>query len=464
MTNIPKIRTKYGEGIGIELFIQFPDITSYEKTYLSGDEALAQTTLSVISGKNFSANDYVVIGNPGEETCEIRKVSSQTDTTLVTDALDFAHPRGTEITYIPFNQIVVVRSEDSGTTYSALTAVDIRPDLVETYIPRTSDASTDYYKCRFYNSTTTLYSSYSDEVIGTGFAENSVHNIKKRAMDDLGEKIDTDITDDWLNSKLWEARRELDNDKTIRKWSFRIKRNSNIGSIIPGTYTLDVPTDLRKPNTNENILSLRVGEDNQPLDYQDINRFNTNYYNIRHTTLNGTVAFGATTITLTDSGDFDDSGNIYIAGDTVDDSIDVVAYTANAETTNVLSGVTGVQAAGHVTGKDVWQDANFGLPAAYTVDGENKHLQFDIPFDDDYAGENIYMDYYTILPSYNSDGDLLDEPEWDLFVSWLKWSIKQHRAKGKLKQAEDADYAEWLKGKDNIISKERLNQDMYFTL
>ena len=50
---LPKIRTKYGEGIGIELFIQFPDISENEKTFLSADEAVGQTTLSVISGRIF---------------------------------------------------------------------------------------------------------------------------------------------------------------------------------------------------------------------------------------------------------------------------------------------------------------------------------------------------------------------------------------------------------------------------
>ena len=198
MTLLPRLKTKYGESIGVELFIQFPDISENEKTFLSVDEASAQTTLSVISGRNFAANEYVLIGNVGEEKAEIRKVSSQTDTTLVVDALLFAHSRGTKLQFIPYNQIVVSRSTDAGVTYTSLSAVDIRPDSSETYIQRTSDASTDYYKYRFYNSTSTLYSSYSDPVIATGFADNSVWSIKKRALTQLGEKIGDVITDEFL--------------------------------------------------------------------------------------------------------------------------------------------------------------------------------------------------------------------------------------------------------------------------
>src|SRR3990167_6408983 len=97
---IPKIKVKYGEGIGIEIFLQFPDISQNEKTFLSADEAVGQTALSVVSGRNFSANDYVLTGENGDEQAEIRLVSSQSDAALNTDALLFAHPRGTKIQFI----------------------------------------------------------------------------------------------------------------------------------------------------------------------------------------------------------------------------------------------------------------------------------------------------------------------------------------------------------------------------
>ena len=458
---LPKLRVRFGEGIGVELFIQFPDISQNEKTFLSADEAIGQTTLSVISGKNFSANEYVFKGNNGEETAEIRKVSSQTDTTLVTDALDFASPRGTKIQFIPYNQIVVERSTDGGDNYTALDAVDIRPDSTETYIQRSADDSTDYYKYRFYNSTTTLYSSYSDEVIATGFADNSVWSIKKRALSQLGEEVGDVLTDEFLNESLWEGRRELDNEASIGKWSFRIKRNHNAGSIIPGTYQLTLPTNLRRPNTADNILSLRIGQDGQPLEYQDIVRFNKNYYNIYHTTLNGDVADTDTSIVLTDSGDFEDSGSISVAAPSISGTIDSVAYTANTLSTNTISGVTGIADDGHSDGADVWQNANFGLPSAYTIDGENKKAEFDIPFDDDYAGENIYMDYYSAMPAYNSDADILDEPEYDLFVDFLKWKIKYKKSNGKLSPKSDGDYLLWEKKKSSFIAKEKLGQDIY---
>ena len=64
---------------------------------------------------------------------------------------------------------------------------------------------------------------------------------------------------------------------------------------------------------------------------------------IATTTLNGVVAAGATSITLTDSSTFSAAGSGNIDGDTF-------AWTANA--TNVLSGITGISA-DHASGATV---------------------------------------------------------------------------------------------------------------
>ena len=154
MTNLPKFKVRYGENIGVELFIQFPDISANEKSFFDADEAVGQTTLSA-GGTNFSANDYVVLGQPGAEKTEIVKLSAAAATTLTSGATVFAHNRGDKIQFIPYNQIVVERSTDSGANYSALSAIDICADASETYLQRATDASTDMYRFRFYNSTST---------------------------------------------------------------------------------------------------------------------------------------------------------------------------------------------------------------------------------------------------------------------------------------------------------------------
>ena len=195
------------------------------------------------------------------------------------------------------------------------------------------------------------------------------------------------------------------------------------------------------------------------MEYQDKVRFNQNYRNIAHTTLNGAITSGSTSIILTDSGDFDESGNVYIAGEDTNDAVDTVAYTSNNEATNTLGGVTGIVSAGHSDGTDVWQDATFGFPTFYTViDG---YIYFDVPFEDDLAGEHIYMDYYGTLVAYDSDADSLDEPEYDMFVSYLKYKIKYRKANGSIDPKSDADYLEWISRKDNLIIKDLLGQYIF---
>jgi hypothetical protein len=442
------------------------DLTADKKnTFLTTDIASGGSTLTVQSIVGFTTNLPLCIGDIGEENSEIvqtHAATSPSGTTITLSAnLTFSHNRGTKVYIVYWNQIEISWSETTTGSKAVLDTIAIQSDQNETIYTDTAKTS-GYYFVRFKNSIDTTYSDYSDPISYSGYGANTVFSIKKRALDDLGEKIDgVIITDEWLNESLWEGRRELDNEESIGKWSFRIKRNYNAGSIIPGTFQLTLPTNLRKPTTAENILSIRIGEDGQELDYEDIVRFNRNYKGIKHTTLNGAVLAADTSIILTDSGDFDESGSIYVAGDSVDDTIDTIAYTANAETTNTISGVTGIQTGGHATGKDVWQNISFGLPTTFTIDGENKKAEFDIPFDDDYAGENIYMDYYSSLPVYDSDADELDEPQYDLFIDFLKWKIKYRKSNGKLEATKDSDFLLWEKKKKSFIAKEQLGQDIY---
>src|SRR3990167_10801071 len=96
MTILPKIRCKHGENIGVEIYVQFPDLQDEELSFFDADEAAAQTALSA-NGTNFSTDQYVVLGNPGHEKTEIVKThasTTPTSTVITTGATVFAHNRG----------------------------------------------------------------------------------------------------------------------------------------------------------------------------------------------------------------------------------------------------------------------------------------------------------------------------------------------------------------------------------
>lgn len=463
----PQIRVRTNSPIGNDIFFALPSLQGNNSSFLELDASVGVSSLTA-NGMFFSADQYIILGQPGQEKSEIVKISSVTNTSIaLATSTIFSHNRGDVITFIEYNQIEPMRSTDAGVNYSALTDIDINPQVAETYLQRTGDATTDYYKFRFYNSTSGLYSGYSDPVIASGYDDNSVYAIKQRALSQLGEKITDLITDNFLNDSLNEARRIVDMgtatvdgvSQRVLRWSFRTKFNTDIGNIISGTWSVTAPTDLRDRNTYKNILGLRIGRSNWPCTYQDQVRFRQNYLNVGHTTLNGAITTGSTSIILTSSGDFDASGSVVLAAQTVSQSKDTVAYTTNTLSTQTLGTVTGI-AQNAASGTDVWQQATFGMPTAFTID--NGVIYFDVPFDDTYSGENIYLDYYQALQPVDSDSDEVDEPFYDLYVPYLKFKIKSLKSNGALKPTDDGDYLLFQQGLGELISQEVLGQNVNF--
>lgn len=450
MIDLPRIRVKRGD-IGNEIWIKTPDISDQAKTYISADVAAAAVAFTVLSPANFASNTYVVIGEPGAEDTELRLITV-TGSSFGVAALTFPHTRGTVVRFIPFNQIELYSATAVGGTYSLVgSAFSIRVDALETFTSVAADAATKAYKVRFKNAQDSTYSDYSDEVIGSGYADNTVYSIKRRAMIGLGEKYSEVITDELLDSELWTARRDL--DALNKRWSFRTTFNSDIGTVSEGAYTVSVPATLRNPDSPQNILGLRIGKDGGNIRYVDKKTWDSYYEGVKHTTVATQPTVGQTTLVLTDAADFDDSGSILI-GDN--------AITYTGKSTNTL---TGIPASGdgsiddtHAAGTNVWQNASFGTPRFYTV-FEDK-IYFNCPFEDAIDGSNIFMDFYNMLPVKDSDSDVLDEPDYDMYVSYLKWVIKSRKSKGALKAETDSDYLEWIRRRKAFVDRETLNQDV----
>ncbi len=462
MSILPKMRTKYGEGIGVELFFQFPELQDAPSTYLDSDAAAGDVSLAA-NGVDFSIGQYILIGQPGNERTELLQIHASTapnsSAIVLSSALQFAHNRGEILRFIPYNQIAAEYSTDA-TNYSTIAAVAIRPDASETYMQRPSDLSTYTYRFRFYNSSVALYSAYSAATGSTGYADNSRYSIKSRALSEIGESIGDLITDQFLNDALNEGRRMADQNPTVFRWSFRTKFDAIIGYLLAGQWQIAAPTDLRDRNTPKNLLTLRMGQQNRPCVYQDRNRFNQNYLNVSHTTLSVAAVSGQTTLTLTNSRDFDASGVLTIASGILGSGVVSINYTSNNKATGVLSGVTGVPAAGFAAAVDIWQRYVPGLPTAYTID--NALISFDSPLLTTYDGQNVHADYYTAMSALTDDSSLLDEPFYDLYVSWLKWKIKYLKANGKIDRDGDTDFKDFMTGLGNLISQETPSQRINF--
>lgn len=464
MNIIPKLRTKFGESVGVEIFISPPNISLNNETFISTDSSSGASSFTVDNGLKFAVDEYFVGGNIGAEKTELERTHASTTPTATTITLaattstSHAHSRGEKIQFIPYNRIEIERSTDAGVSYSNLTTVNIRVDSENTYYNHTAGASTDLYRARFENEASSDVSEYSDGIIATGFVANSAGAIIDQALSDLGESIDDEVlTKKVLFDALTEGRREIDEDENIIRWEFRTVFNFNAYSIIPGQFKFTLPTNLRESATNKNILSVRFGRNKYKTTYRDQSLFDTFYNGIRHTTLNGAVITADTEITLTTSGDMDTSGSMVVAAQAIDEETDTVAYTGNTLTSNELTGVTGIRAAGHATGTDVWKGATFGEPRHYTVD--NGVISFTQPFSNEIAGETVELDYYKEITDINSDADLLDEPFYNIYVPYMRYRIKKRLDK-ELNWKDDEDYISWVQKKNAQINKQYNGQSM----
>uniref|UniRef100_A0A6H1ZGF0 Putative tail collar protein n=1 Tax=viral metagenome TaxID=1070528 RepID=A0A6H1ZGF0_9ZZZZ len=291
---------------------------------------------------------------------------------------------------------------------------------------------------------------WSDAEPYGNFDEDTVYSIKQRALDGLGEKLGGWLTSDWLNERLWEARRLVHAKR--KRWSWRQSFDTDLGNVVAGDYRVAMPTDMGKDDTPENIVGLRIGT-SQNLTYITKKEMDEEWESVARTTLASDYAIVDASVTLTDSRDIDESGSIQFNDE------ETLKYSANAESTGILTVSTAATSA-HSAAVNVYQNANFSLPDKFTI--YQGYIYFNHPIDADYVDQNYWIDYYKALTEYDSEGDELDEPEFDFYVHYLKFQIKHRQSQGKLKMTNDSDGQLFLSGVGDLIRKEMLGQSIQF--
>ena len=428
-------------------------------TYLLVDASAGITTLSVQSINAFTTNQILLIGELGQEESEIKythlTVSPASSSLYISAGLTFAHPQDTKIYIIPWDGVEFSRAATaSGAKTTLNVSKTIQVDKPETQWDDFTYSS-GFYFSRLRDSLNTRYSDYSDPVPYAGYDDGSVFSIKERALESVGEEISDIISHDFLNKKLWEARREF--HKAPGKRPFRKKLNTDIGNVSTGMYKIAVPSDLEKPYTAENVYKVQIGT-NKPLGYWDKKEMDDYYRDVPHTTLKNAYATADVYLIVNDSRDFLPSGSVTMEQD------NSVAYSANDVANGSLTISTAGSRAQATTGIDVWQNASYGLPTHFAVvqDADGTiYITFDRPLETLYLNQNIYADYYRTLVAYDSDADILDEPEPDMFTHYLSWSIKKKKNRG-LSPIDDADYLLWQKKKADALSNEYLGAEVSF--
>lgn len=468
------------ENLGGSLKILAVDNTELVKnkrnTYLTEDVVSSGTTIRVQSIVGFeqlstSSGQIVLVGNIGEERSEILTTSTSSGSgpsaaykeVTFSSGMQFDHPQDTKVSILDWNRVEFQYAGTATGTKTTISAypLAIRPDATETTFRDTTDpkarlsgfSSAAYYFARFNDTTASRNSDWSDAVFGTGYDDNSVYAIKKRALEEMGEVVDdVTITHEFLSQALWQARREYHQSKGKRP--FRRKYNTVIGTALTGSFRIELPTDVEKPFTSDNIYGVRIGA-NQNMRYYDKKEWDEDYRDIPHTYLTTAYTVGDQDLYCNSVRDFADSGAVTVEGTTI-------SYSAKG----VSGGTLRISSDGGwaaSVGSDVWQNASYGLPTMFTVfadPGGSAYIYFNRPIDTAYINMNIYADYYRTLVGYNSDGDILDEPSYDMYVDYLKAKIRHRKERLTTPITQDSDYQLWLSKKKENLENEFLGADI----
>jgi len=307
----------------------------------------ADTVLTIKNNTGFEQNDYVIIGQIGQEKTELKQVNAAVaaGTALTVTALTFAHDIDTPIYRVDFDQVAYYHATVASTTPApdllptgAPTPIDITPDSTFSRYEDT-EFTTGYGFVRFYNSTTGDYSVYSAPIPYSGYTNKMFRNIRQKVRRLLNEPDDSVITDGEIDDEIDLAQKEIAHD---RMWSFYEKTKSF--SSVANQYEYSLASDCYK------LFDSKF--DSQPLAVMGLKEWNIHRWDTdvtgdptkiciwrnkarvypypsdsaETTTVGVAVVAGDTTITVADASEFREQGRVLIG-------TEVIGYTGTTATT-----------------------------------------------------------------------------------------------------------------------------------
>ena len=398
-------------------------------SYLTASVAAAGTALTVANNDGFADNDIVLFEGFGSPLAEIKDVTASPTygTSLAVSAVTFAHPIDTGVYRLPFDQIQVSGTNTTGGTKTVIATVDINPTAPFTEYNIAGGTAYSYYYVRYYNSFATVpfYGAYSDEVAATDLAITSVGAIRRMAFQNLGVEFGGIFSPDWVYDQIYQC--EVDVLKTKEAWGDMVVYDASLGTVTTGMPSVSLPSAIDLTKTNRGVLGIRIAN-GRNLEFMDWKEYQLAMEGVSYTTLATTAAVGATTLVLTDSADFDDSGTVNIAETEY-------SYTGNTRSTNTLTGLTALTAQID-SGAHVWSGATFGEPTSFSVN--NGSIYFDVPVDADFVDRTIWCDYFKNAVRPDSDGDAVSFSDPLLYVKYLEYAIKKRKANGELPMTDES--------------------------
>lgn len=427
-------------------------------TYLSKDYVAASTSFTVENTEQFTAaNGLVVFGMIGTSNAELIPVlSSKTATVLnMGSGCTFAHSRGEPVSQVTYNKVVIESSTSATGTFSVIATIDLQWSSDKTSYNDTTGTSATYYRQRFYNSVTGIYSDYSNGGVGVSQNDLGPTTVSSIVLSVRKAVGNTELNDDFFISALNDARRIADTSFGYGRMNEWRQVFEYPIQMLAGTNYVTLPTNIDFSETNRTLLAARFARQsvaaNIPVKYVDKREWNQRAYLNRYSTTTGQVLSGATSITLVSTGDFGATGSISVATDDPTQTIMTVTYTGNNLLTNTLTGVAGVTR-NVPAATQCWAYSTFSVPYFFTVFEDNlgvPKLWFDRPVPNGLQGKNIYLDYYKKIEDMVFMSDVIPEHYRDVYKDYLKFAIKRRRDDSI--GMDDQDYKNFMAGLANIM-------------
>lgn len=432
-------------------------------TLISSDVASGASTLTVESINDLAVNKILFIGEPNGEDSEIIKTHGSTapsgSTVTLAATCVFAHPIGTRVYVIDYDQIEFSHATTATGSKSVLATNNIDADI-EPNVYRDASQSSGFYFSRFKNSIDASFGDYTDPVPFAGFAVTQVGKViakalKRNKLTTFTDFVDHEFCIDTINECLDDFNGEL------KKWQNLQLFNEIIGQITRGLQKIALPSTVWQ-YSNRSILQLYFADEGV-LSYKDKREWEEEIMDgVLHTVLaaGSNTATGSTSITVSNSADLDESGTVMIEGQ-------LITYTANSQSTGVLSGIPasgdGSITATLTAGADVWQGSyQEGAPDKYTI--IEGYIYFWPLADSNSAGKTLFGDFWKVASYVDSDGDTLDLMRHDAAYYFLTWAIRAQIKNDGIRDLTDGDYQQYLNVRQKSVEMQLKTSGQKFKL
>ena len=422
---------------------------------LDADAAAGATSITVKSILGVTTNNILLFRSLGNESAEIVATHASTTpsgntVTLVAAGLVEAHPAGTVVYVIPYNQVrfysaatEIDANAAAGVGLSALAAAqNIDPTEVENVYVDTTITSGFLYH-RFSDSINTVNDIYSDPIPWSQFivqfAENEVGYILDFVKRKLGHEWDDRFSKQAAMDEVNACLRYIQGK--LKRWSRYLIADYVLGQTAQGIFDFALPTNIYNNENNKSVLQVKIGTHTEALIPLDEKEFDEQMREVARSTVRVLAVVGATTLDIVNSYDFDATGsvNLYTAN-----AVDAITYDGitRSATAGILSTIpaTGAGAIGvaHAVGINVWQNEVLGKPRYFNI-RQGRIRIYPLP-DSTNINLNIYMDYYDAATTVDSESDEIDAPRYDLVKHFLLWQGKNYWRNNGRSDVKDDDF------------------------